>query len=170
MNEPFTAGLTPRRIEGFWAKVQKTDTCWNWTGNLNHLGYGRVWTTNRDRADRRGVGPMAHRVSWELANGPIPDGLLIDHICHNTACVNPDHLRPVNNKQNMEHRSGPRRNGSSGVRGVSWHSAANKWRAHVMHNKKFIHLGVFDDIEEAEKVALAKRLELFTHNEIDKAS
>lgn len=67
----------------FWANVQKTDTCWIWTGCRSH-NYG-LMGANKTRI-------LAHRFSWELHNGPIPDGLGVLHRCDNPPCVNPDHL------------------------------------------------------------------------------
>lgn len=64
--------------------------CWEFTGALNSAGYGVI---------SGGVGPnyavYAHRVSYEVHVGPIPDGLTIDHLCMNRRCVNPEHLEPV---------------------------------------------------------------------------
>lgn len=78
----------------FWAKVRKTETCWEWTGATVH-GYGAM------QLGRRGEGKVyAHRVSWELANGPIPEGLHIDHLCRNRRCVRPAHLEPVTLAEN----------------------------------------------------------------------
>lgn len=70
----------------FWAKVQKSeDGCWLWTGSKNGKGYGKFGVTHHR------VEP-SHRVSWEIANGPIPAGLFVLHHCDTRACVNPAHL------------------------------------------------------------------------------
>ena len=71
----------------FWAKVQKTDTCWIWTANKNRKGYGRFLLKGRL--------VVPHRYSYELLKGQIPDGMQIDHLCRNTLCVNPEHLEAV---------------------------------------------------------------------------
>jgi hypothetical protein len=66
--------------------------CWLWQGCLNSRGYG-VISVGGERK-------LAHRVSYELHVGPIPDGLTIDHLCQTKACVNPEHLEPVTAKVN----------------------------------------------------------------------
>jgi hypothetical protein len=70
-----------------WEKVQKEPNggCWLWTGGTTNGGYG-VIGVGRGRLHR------AHRISWEIANGPIPDGLKVLHRCDNPPCVNPAHL------------------------------------------------------------------------------
>jgi hypothetical protein len=70
--------------ERFWLRVQKGRSCWEWTGVRNPQGYGvmRVGESNM----------QAHRVAWEVANGPIPVGLNALHRCDNPGCVRPDHL------------------------------------------------------------------------------
>jgi hypothetical protein len=69
----------------FWKFVNKTNDCWLWTGNLYPVGYGCFSVS-----PGKSIG--AHRCSWQLANGPIPDGLYILHRCDVRACVRPDHL------------------------------------------------------------------------------
>lgn len=76
----------------FFSYVEKTETCWPWTGSLR-VGYGAFALTHHLR-----VG--AHRWSYEHFRGPIPDGLTIDHLCRNKRCVNPDHLEVVTRGEN----------------------------------------------------------------------
>lgn len=82
----------------FWEKVQKSDGCWTWTGSRYHNGYGYLhFGTRTERKPLR-----AHRVSWELHNGDILDGLWVLHRCDNPSCVRPDHLFLGDRKANME--------------------------------------------------------------------
>lgn len=94
----------------FLARVEKGPSCHLWTGALNDQGYGRL------RVDGDLV--RAHRYAWERANGPIPDGLYVDHICHNRACVNADHLRLATHSQNESNRSGATSRSRLGIRNV----------------------------------------------------
>lgn len=82
-----------------WAKVDKTPTCWLWQGRTNSNGYGYIYIANQ----RYGV----HRLSYAWSVGPIPDGLVIDHLCNVRGCVRPDHLRVTTQAENVlaEHSS-----------------------------------------------------------------
>jgi hypothetical protein len=76
--------------ERFWKRVNKTDTCWLWTGPRLG-GYGRF-----------PGGILAHRVAWQLTNGPVPDGLKVCHRCDVMLCVNPNHLFLATQYENIQ--------------------------------------------------------------------
>lgn len=94
-------GMAPTR---FWAKVNKNGTipdhrpdlgrCWIWTGTCNNKGYGRF-------VIRKGECAVPHRYIYECLHGLIPEGLQIDHLCRDRACVNPQHLELVTGKENV---------------------------------------------------------------------
>ena len=80
--------------EKFWHCTDKQgdDQCWNWTKGTN-AGYGWIHVGKKQM--------MAHRFSYEMHIGPIPEGMLVLHSCFNRRCVNPAHLRIGTNKDNM---------------------------------------------------------------------
>lgn len=80
----------------FWPKVQKGEGCWLWTGCRDHHGYGQI-----NRGGHAGGHVKAHRLSFELANGPLPPGAHVLHRCDTPACVRPDHLFLGDHTTNM---------------------------------------------------------------------
>ena len=87
----------------FWEKVALVGNaceCWLWKGVLSHNGYGRF-------SIGRGKKAQAHRWAYESIIGPIPDGLHLDHLCRVRSCVNPYHLEPVTNRENILRGEGP---------------------------------------------------------------
>lgn len=81
----------------FWDKVEKTDSCWNWTGSINQSNYGKFWLT----LDGKGSTQYAHRVAfWATHKREIMPGMELDHVCCNSKCVNPAHIVEVTPEQN----------------------------------------------------------------------
>jgi len=83
--------------ERFWPRVEKTDSCWIWTG-AKKTGHS---TGPYGHFEINGKSVLAHRYAYEALVGPIPSGLTIDHLCRNPLCVNPSHLEPVTRKENI---------------------------------------------------------------------
>ena len=85
--------LTNKQINQYWKKVNKSDSCWDWSASKDRDGYGIVWTAP-------GKSQKAHRVSAMLAGKNLSQ--VIRHTCNNRACVRPEHLIPGTQSDNMQ--------------------------------------------------------------------
>lgn len=148
-------------VEWFWERVSKSPGCWIWTGSKTWKGYGEI-AALRTRV-------RAHRLSWEIAKGPIPEGLFIDHVCHNKACVRPAHLRLATDGENKQNREGPQANSTTGIRGVSLDKNTGRYVARAKLHGRKRHLGCFATAEEAGEVARIWRLENMPYSNRDQA-
>lgn len=87
--------MDDKDIARFWSKVDISSECWMWTAGRFDKGYGAFWLKERNQNIH------AHIVAYWLLVGPVPEGLELDHICRNRACVNPNHLEPVTGRINL---------------------------------------------------------------------
>lgn len=139
--------------EAFNLRTDRQGDCIVWTGSVNRAGYGSI------RVEGRLV--KAHRYAWEREHGEIPEGLFVDHICWNRACVNVDHLRLATPQQNGQYRE--RSMGKTGVRGVT--ESKYGYRARVKHNGRYHSMNFAgrtpESLAAAGEWAEAKRAEIF---------
>ena len=93
-----------------------------------------------------------------------PDGMIVDHINHNTLDNRKENLRICTYKENSENRN-VQKNSKSGIRGIFWNKQISKWVAKIGHNYKHIIIGYFSNIEDAEKAVIKARKKYFTHSQ-----
>lgn len=134
----------------FWSKVNKTDGCWEWTASRDKAGYGYCSPT-------RYGSKFAHRASWQIHNGTIPDGLCVCHQCDNPSCVRPDHLFLGTVGENNADRNAKGRSVSKETHPEMWYTGpgsicdrrAEKTRGEASH---------FAKLTEAQVVEIKTRL------------
>lgn len=88
------------QVAKFMARIKPgpVPSCWEWAGNISVHGYGTFWCKLEN--DKICKLRSAHRISFLIKHGKLTDGLVIDHLCRNRSCVNPDHLREVTSRAN----------------------------------------------------------------------
>ncbi|MGN6757145.1 MAG: HNH endonuclease [Thermomicrobiales bacterium] len=116
---PMRSQYTPKQCDRFWGKVDRRgpNDCWEWQACRNQSGYGIFSVSSSQRTAR------AHRVAYEIEYGPIPAGLVLDHLCRNRACCNPSHMEVVTRGENC------RRGVSPSVRAMHEHRCM---RGHIL--------------------------------------
>lgn len=117
--------------------------CLVWTGSTTRLGYGQM--------SYRGKLESVHRVAWEVAHGPVPSGMEVDHTCWNRACCNVQHLRLAEHRQNSRSLSGAHSRNKLGVRNVRMKGSSYEVSVGG------VYIGRFATLEEASGVAEKER-------------
>lgn len=130
--------------------VDEQTGCWNWIGNLHgyKMGYGVFWV--------RFARVQAHRWSYERFIGPIPFGLGLDHLCRNTKCVNPRHLEPVTQRENVRRGcslAAERARQTHCIHGHAFDAANTYVRANGRRRCRACNLATYYKIQQRKKVA-----------------
>ena len=133
--------------EALRLRTERQGDCLVWTGSKVSKGYGSINSAGRALS--------AHRAAWELAHGPVPAGLVVDHICHNRACVEVTHLRLATLEENRRNLAGALSTNRLGIRN------ARRRRGRIEVRVLREHVGFADTEEEAIALAATSRLEKF---------
>lgn len=149
--DPLKGGVHYRTpAEAFAARTQSDGECLVWMGRRNEAGYGEIRVGGRMT--------YVHRYAWERENGPIPEGMYIDHRCWNVACARLEHLRLATGTQNSAYLRGAKSNSSTGIRGV--YPNRKGFRGQVRKAGVVYDVGTYPTVEEAARAVEKKRAEL----------
>lgn len=137
--------------EAFAARTERRGDCLVWTGTTVDDGYGVI------TADGKNV--LVHRWAWEQENGPVPEGMTLDHTCWNRACAERAHLRLATHTENVRHLSGARVDSGTGVRNVS--KQGDRYYVSLRVDGQQRRFGGYPTLDEAAEAAERARLETF---------
>lgn len=135
--------------ESFSARTKWSGDCLIWTGSKSPGGYGRIYFGGR--------GFQAHRYAWERAQGPIPEGMLVDHICWNRACVNVEHLRLATFAENAIYQETV--SSSTGYKNV--YRDGDGYQVHLQWSGGERFYKRYKTLDEAVEAARHKRMEIY---------
>lgn len=138
--------------ERFWGSARIGLGCWDWAAGSTTDGYGVCYL--------RGKQEYAHRVSYSLNYGEIPEGLFVDHMCHNPKCIRPAHLRLATNAVNSENTKHEQRVDSTWGRGVGFDKRRSLWFVRCTVDGKTHHRSGFSSHAEATIAAKQLRSDL----------
>ena len=137
-------------------KLDESTGCILWQGAKTSKGYGSIQVRGREVA--------VHRVAYEEAHGPIPDGMMVDHRCYSRSCVNTQHMRVVTRAQNGQNRDNKNVTASTGFRGV-YRTKYGRFQAQARVDGRLLNGGTYDTPEEANEAAINLRMRVFTHSD-----
>ncbi len=148
--------LSELQKANFWSKCKWSMYCWEWQANLNNKGYGTCKINGKLTS--------AHRVSYQIAYGLLPEKIHVLHKCDNPKCINPYHLFSGTHQDNMDDKKlkgrAKRPGKTSKYFGVYRRADSGKWRTAYCKNNKMVWLGCFNTEIEAAKYRDLKVIEL----------